>query len=299
MRAIIRRLGIAAGALAGALGVFVAISIVSTSARVNRSYALPAESIALIRDGSAVANGRRLAQVFCADCHGETMGGGVVYEDSVVAVIRASNLTAGAGGVGGTYSDLDYERAIRHGVGSDGAPLWIMPSSDYAHFSDQDTADLIAYIRSLEPVDNDPGRSTLRLGGYALVMLGSVQLLHAENIDHERAHIESIDAGVNLAYGEYLARTCTGCHGPDYAGLPSIAPGVPPTANLTPDPAAGLGLWDESDFLTAIRTGVRPDGSVLNPAMPWSAFSPLSDDDLRAIWMYLRSLPPVGTSAGS
>lgn len=109
--------------------------------------------------------------------------------------------------------------------------------------------------------------------------------------------------------GEYLARVmdCAGCHMPrnasgapiEKAGLsggtvgfeiPGLGIFWPP--NLTPDPS-GLGGWSEGDIATALRTGVRPDGRALAPAMPWPSYAALSDDDMKALTAYLASLPPA------
>lgn len=110
--------------------------------------------------------------------------------------------------------------------------------------------------------------------------------------------------------GEYLVAImdCTGCHTggalvgkPDPAlflagstvgfGVPGLGVFYPP--NLTPDPETGLGAWSEDDIVTAIRTGVRPDGRELAPVMPWRSYAALTDDDARAVAVYLKSLPPV------
>lgn len=112
------------------------------------------------------------------------------------------------------------------------------------------------------------------------------------------------------ARGEYLARImdCGGCHTggaltgqPDprlhLAGsgigfaIPDLGVFYPP--NLTPDRETGLGGWSEADIMRAVRTGVRPDGRILAPVMPWHAYAALNDADARALARYLRSLPPV------
>jgi hypothetical protein len=64
---------------------------------------------------------------------------------------------------------------------------------------------------------------------------------------------------------------------------------LPPAANLTP---AGLGSWTENDFVRALREGRRPDGSAINEFMPWRSYASMSDLDLKALWLYLRSVPP-------
>ena len=109
--------------------------------------------------------------------------------------------------------------------------------------------------------------------------------------------------------GAYLARImdCAGCHMPrDATGMPVEAAGLsggtvgfeipgmgifwPP--NLTPEPT-GLGEWSQDDIATALRTGVRPDGRVLAPVMPWPSYAALSDVDMRALTAFLATMPPV------
>lgn len=116
-------------------------------------------------------------------------------------------------------------------------------------------------------------------------------------------------AGPN-ARGEYLSRImdCGGCHtGGALAGQPDprlhlagsgIGFGIPDVGvfyppNLTPDRETGLGTWSEADIVRAVRTGVRPDGRILAPVMPWHSYAALNDADARALARYLRSLPPV------
>ena len=114
--------------------------------------------------------------------------------------------------------------------------------------------------------------------------------------------------------GKYLVgiMDCTGCHTtgalagqPDpthfLAGsdigfeIPGLGIFYPP--NLTPDGKTGLGTWSEQEIATALRTGVRPDGRELAPAMPWRSYAKLTDEDVRAVAAYLKSLPPVEHAA--
>jgi cytochrome c553 len=97
-----------------------------------------------------------------------------------------------------------------------------------------------------------------------------------------------------VAYGKYLAVTCTGCHGEGLSGgaIPGTPPDWPPAANLTPDEATGLGGWTEADFFRALREGKRPDGTDLQgDFMPWKLTAKMTDDEIRALWMYLQTLP--------
>lgn len=112
-----------------------------------------------------------------------------------------------------------------------------------------------------------------------------------------------------VARGQYLVHVagCNDCHTPGYLyGAPDASRllsgselgwegpwGVSFARNLTPEPQTGIGAWTESDIVTAIRTGKRPDGRMLLPPMPWMDFAHLTDDDAMAIAKYLKSIPPV------
>ena len=108
-------------------------------------------------------------------------------------------------------------------------------------------------------------------------------------------------------YGRYLANhvsLCGDCHTPrsglqqkadlnrPFAGDAS-SPFPANPANLTPHPETGIGRWTEEDFLRALRTGVNPRGDSIHPFMPWRELRRMRDDDLRAIYRYLRTLAPI------
>jgi len=102
--------------------------------------------------------------------------------------------------------------------------------------------------------------------------------------------------------GEYVSKAagCLGCHTeekPDaqpYAGGRELKTpfGTFSGPNITPHPQAGIGRWSEQDFVRAMRMGVRPDGAHYYPAFPYPSFTRTTDQDLRDLWAYLRSLPP-------
>ncbi|MGY4158070.1 mono/diheme cytochrome c family protein [Bradyrhizobium sp. USDA 4461] len=101
--------------------------------------------------------------------------------------------------------------------------------------------------------------------------------------------------------GRYLAAAgnCISCHtagdGEPFAGnVPFQTPfGTIYSSNITPDPDTGIGRWTKEQFVRAMREGIRADGAHLYPAFPYPAFTILSDEDLDALWAYLRSLPAV------
>jgi mono/diheme cytochrome c family protein len=107
--------------------------------------------------------------------------------------------------------------------------------------------------------------------------------------------------------GKYLAAAgnCISCHtrpgGEPFAGgLPFAAPmglGTLHSTNITPDPDTGIGKWTEADFVKAMHEGVAPGGKHLFPAFPYTAFTKVSDDDVKAIFAYLKTVAPVKYTA--
>ena len=241
---------------------------------------------------TAVARGEHLAVTRgCTDCHGADLGGAVFADDMPVFRISGSNLTPG--GVGAFYSDEDWVRSIRHGVRPDERPLLFMPSYEFYYLSDDDVASLIEYFRSLPPVERDLRENSVGPLGRILFLTGKLPLLPAEMIDHEGPRPESPPPGVTIEYGAYLAVGCSGCHGETLSGgpIPGVPPEWPEAANITPDPATGIGRWSRDDFFRALREGMRPDGTELRGEfMPWPNLKQMKDDELEALWMYLSSL---------
>ena len=242
----------------------------------------------------AVARGEHLAVAIsgCTGCHGEDLGGKVAVEDPAIGTIYASNLTAGEGGIGASYSDEDWARAIRHGIGPDGRVLGAMPSNAFAHFSDEDLADLLAYIQAQPPVDHVLPARQLSPPGTIIFGTMAYSTLPANLIDHERVGGAAPERGANAAYGEYLTQIagCHDCHGPDLGGVDpeNAPPGPPPGPNLRP--SGRLGKWTQDDFVTALRSGRTPDGRQLSPEMPWEHYRLMTDQELQALWLYLQGL---------
>ena len=123
---------------------------------------------------------------------------------------------------------------------------------------------------------------------------GKVTFFSVERIDHSKSARALAPAeGPTAEYGDYIVHTagCAECHGPTLAGgkIDVGDPSWPPAANLTP---SGLKAYDEAAFFTALRTGVRPGGSKINEAMPWRRTKEMTDDEIRAVWLYLKTVPP-------
>lgn len=299
MKRILKWIGIILGGLVGfALLTAVILHFVGLS-RLNNAPEVATKPVAVPTDAAAMARGEHLVNVVssCRMCHGDNLGGQVFFDGEVGSYVFAANLTAGAGGVAATFSDADWERAIRHGVGGDGRVLVIMPSHFYQHYSDADLGALIAYLKAAPPVDNDLG--VRRIGFPGSVLGGTIgfdDFTHINDIDHANVGANSPTEGATAEYGTYLMNIalCGECHAANLAGitLAEGQDGPPEGPNLTP--GGDLGGWTEADFMTTIRTGQTPDGRLLDAEMmPWPTFSQMSDTELRAIWAYLQSLPAL------
>jgi mono/diheme cytochrome c family protein len=266
--------------------------------RYRKTYTLSENAVAVPTDSAARARGEHIFKSFggCVDCHGENLGGKPVFEVPALGMVYALNLTTGKGGIGGSRSDAELARAIRHGISASGRPLKVMPSTDYMPLSDEDLGAIIAFIRSRPPVDHEVPPSKVGPVGRALFLANKLPILSAERIDHSLAHVSSVTPAATADYGKYVASVgCMGCHGPALAGGKILAgdPSWPPAANLTP--AGSTKDWSEADFRRLIREGKRPNGTPVNEAMPWRVMKNMTDDEIKALYLYTRSLPPTAT----
>jgi cytochrome c553 len=257
--------------------------------RLNQRFDLPEESLNITGDPQQVARGEHLVTVLmgCTDCHGPDLGGSMLYDDVLFGRIAGSNLTSGRGGVAPEYDELDWERAIRHGLDNNGRPLIFVMASYYARVGDEDVAAMIAYLHQIPPVDRQ--LPDTRIGPLTrFFLLTDPSLLPAQVIDHEHGPLHTPKPDVSAEYGAYLTAACTICHGSDFSGGLHIGSGL----NLTP--GGDLQDWTEADFIEALRTGMVPAGWQLDEEkMPWKRLMNLTDEELEAIWLHLQSLPAI------
>ncbi len=164
-----------------------------------------------------------------------------------------------------------------------------------AYLSDEDLGALIAYLKSLPEVDNEMPPSELAPLGRVMLSLGQLPeaiIANVTMIDHYAPRPVAPKPGVTVEYGEYLAHTCTLCHGSNLNGQTlREGPNVYVALNLTK--GGEMVGWSEEDFITTMRTGVTPGGKQLIDFMPWKYFGQMTDDELKAVWLYLESLPPL------
>ena len=192
------------------------------------------------------------------------------------------------------YTPADWVRTIRHGVSRERHPLIVMPSKDFNRLTDDDLAALVAYVRSLPPVPGSSAEIRFPLIVKALYAVGLVKD-DAETIDHSLPPQSPVPEGVSIEHGRYVATMCAGCHGDGFSGgtIPGSPPDWPPAANLTPGEGSVLARYDGVEkFAAMLRSGKRPDGSAVSTVMPFASLGKLSDTDVGAVYVYLKSLPP-------
>jgi mono/diheme cytochrome c family protein len=196
----------------------------------------------------------------------------------------------------GTWTDAQFERAIRHGIGHDGRELYgYMPYAFFRSLTDEDAASVIVYIRAILAVRNP---------------LPKRNLPFEVKVDLQPEMEPELPAGSTeqVKHGWYLVRIaqCNDCHTPAnedgsaktemmYGGglRNQGAWGDVVTPNITSDPS-GISHYDEAMFIKTIRTGHASGGvRELNTFMPYRNFRNMTDDDLKAIFAYLRTVPPV------
>jgi cytochrome c553 len=282
---------IAGRILVGLLALILLVVLVSSTvsaSRLRKRYDVPAATLTIPTDSASIARGRVVATLSgCTGCHTGTLGGQVMIDRFPMARLAASNLTRGKGGIGSSYSDADLERAIRHGVRKDGTPLFIMPSNEFNRMRDEELVRLIAYVRSVPPVDNETPPRTLYPIARVLHTFGA-PIVAAEKIDHASRRNVAPPPGATMEYGEYIGGACTFCHGEDLGGAKvGGEPGAPPSPPIGP---TGMpSKWTEAQFIQTMRTGVTPEGRTLRAQyMPWKEIGQLSDDELRAVFMYIK-----------
>ena len=256
----------------------------------------------------SVARGEYIVRnvAVCGGCHGASerdpdspLSGGREFRDWRIGIARASNLTPDNDTGLGTWSEAEIVRAIRNGQRKDGRLLApVMPYEWFHEMSDDDAFAVAHYLKSLPPVRNAVMQSPSIAFKIGKLFLGPQPAISAT----------APPRAATAEYGSYLSQhvgLCAECHTPRggirstpdksrlFAGMAKPPKGFPANpSNLTPD-ATGIAKWSEGDFLQTIHSGVTPDGDHLHPFMPWRQNRRMTDDDLRAIYRFLRTVPPI------
>jgi mono/diheme cytochrome c family protein len=283
------------------------------------------------RDSATVARGSYIFNVTwqCANCHeaGEehvppAASGGKLFDlrsaGPGFGKYYSKNITPDtATGIGG-WTDGEIVQAIREGVNRQRHVLFpLMPVDWLKEMSDNDVLALVAYLRTLPPIHNRvPGNEP----SFVAKALMTFNIIGPTTPSGQHPQAPAVSA----EYGRYFAlhvAGCADCHTPRnmtngkfyldslFAGS-SFAFGKDADAplwafarNITPHDNTGIGRWTEEEFAHAVTGGVTPDSTVLTPYMPYPRYKFLAPDDLKAMYLFVRSLtplhrvtPPVGMS---
>lgn len=292
---VLKVLGILLGLLFLGGGSYVYMQCSAFDASMEKVYDVPVPNLSRSTDPAVIARGDHLVHSLAgcgvADCHSPDLGGGRVVDIGPVGKMAAPNITAA--GLGAAYSDGELARIIRHGIKKDGRSVRLMPSQDLTWLPDSDVVAIVSYIRTVPNVDRPNGTTSVGTLGKVLDRQNKFHWDVARIIDHTK--VESPPPPEpTAAYGAYLGRLCSGCHGEHLSGgpIPGAPPSIPVPLNLTPD-ATGLGDWTYADFDKLMKTGVRKSGRQLDPFMPVDSWKNFDDTEMHALWAYLRTLPPT------
>jgi mono/diheme cytochrome c family protein len=311
--------GVAAAVLGVALGVGIQLTVGWTRAgrivrgAVRGPAARPLAAASFERTPQRIARGRYLAEglLRCFDCHserdwtapgappvaGKVAGGAGAVEEDAPFPLFSPNISPDPETGAGRWTDDMLARAVREGIGHDGRALIpAMPYRTYRALSDEDTAALVVYLRSMPAVRNPVPRNRLPFP-FRYLVNGFPQPLTGPVAAPDPV-VDPVARGSRLA----ALAACGGCHdgrSVDGRRLPFGGGGVArgpwgavAATNLTRD-ASGIAHYDEAVFVQTIRTGRVAGVRALSPYMPWFFYRNLDDGDLRAIYAYLMSLPPV------
>ena len=264
--------GIFLGGLVGLLLLACLVLYFVGLGKLSKTYPnIPVETVSVPTGADGVSRGGHVAIVWaCEKCHGDNLGGSPANslnsETTLMGTVPAPNLTSGDGGIGTTYTDADWVRAIRHGVKPDGHAEISM--YNYWPLSDQDLGDLIAYLKQLPLVDASyPAPSVGAL--YAIVAGAGLEIPAAAEINHSAPRPTASAPAASAEYGAYLYTMCLGCHSANF--YRRIAP------------------MKQDDFARTMRTGVMPNGDHLSEAMTTKNFAAMTDTELAALWLYAQN----------
>ncbi|MCP9753331.1 c-type cytochrome [Ferruginibacter sp. HRS2-29] len=290
-------------------------------------FALPnvgaAPNLTIDKTPQRVERGRYLANhvTVCMDCHstrdwsrfsgpmqaGSKGKGGELFDQKFgfPGSFYSSNITPA--GIAG-YTDGELFRVITTGVNKKGKALFpVMPYHNYGRMDEEDIYSIIAYIRTLAPIQNTVPESKADFPMSILI-----------NTIPSKAALTKIPSPADkVAYGGYLvnAAACMDCHtqfdkgklvaGSEFGGgreFPFPDGSIVRSSNITPH-EKGIGLWSEDQFVNTFHSKtdsltqsvvIKPGG--FNSIMPWTMYAKMKEEDLRAIYAYLKTMKPIDKS---
>ncbi len=202
------------------------------------------------------------------------------------------------------WTDGELFRTITTGVSKDGKALFpVMPYHNYGQMDKEDIFDIIAYIRTLQPITYSPPKRSLDFPVNFIL----------NTIPQKAGLVKKPPVTDRIAYGRYMinAAACIECHTPAEKGkiIPEKAfnggrsfempNGIVTSANLTPDNETGIGNWTAETFVSLFKKYSDPSqaeklkANDMNTVMPWTMYAGMDSTDLVSIFEYLKTLPPV------
>lgn len=272
--------------------VLVTLFVVLAAVGAYQAYAPrgnPVQAFSVDVTPEKIARGEHLAATMCASCHtlndaGLPLTGGDNLFDVVpmpIGTAFSPNLTPG--GRIADWSDGELARAIREGTYPNGHLMPVMASNTFRVFSEDDMESIIVYLRSQAAVVPDkPAKQSLSPLGLAMLAGGMFPVKPPPDPDFPAP----VAVGPTVEYGAYIAgyTDCAICHGNDFTGGTSqLAPQGP---NLVT-----VNAWTADQFITVMRTGISPTRGELGEEMPWEYIGLLDDEELTALYEYVKSLP--------
>ena len=311
MKKILKYLGILIAIVvlgAGAFALYINIDGIPTYPKLVKD-----PGITLKGDSAMLEIGERLASMLCGQCHlnRETgvLTGQYMPDVAQFGKTYSANITQDKTYGIGARTDGEILYLLRTGVkwNGDYLPPW-MPK--FVHMSDYDLQSVIWWLRSDDPrLKATPEAATKSQPNFLAKFLTHVAF---KPLPYPDLEITAPDTSDHVAYGKYIVQgkiECWACHSASFKTLNIMEPGKTPgymaggnpipneegkiiySANLTPDDSTGIGKWSEEEFVKALRFGMRPDGTTNRyPMVPYSR---MYDWEARAIFAYLKSLPPV------
>ena len=294
---------------------------VYVGSRQHLTFDAPYPKVVASTDSAVVARGHYIVRTVagCAACHGDPTQRGAYMQGTETALIGGfvfdippgkfypRNLTADPETGLGNVSDSAIARALRYGVGHDGRAL--LPFMEMQGLSDDDLVAVVSYLRTQSAVHNVVPQHYFNVLG--MIVKATVM---GHPVGPSSPPPSVAPRGASVETGHYLVESvalCWACHtersqmtgaltGPRFGGTKGFQEADDPSRswsppNITSDPETGrLGRMTEDQFVARFRQGRVIPGSP----MPWQAFAQMHEDDLRSIYRYLKSVPPVKRDNG-
>lgn len=259
-----------------------------------------------------IAQGQKLASMLCIACHagrdGKLSGQQMLDLPKEFGKIYTLNITQHPEKGIGKWTDGEIYTFLRTGLRKDGSFNAIMPK--FPHMAEEDIHSIIAWLHSDDPklqpseVQQPEHELTLLSKGLMKFMFRPLPM--------PTKPIALPDTTNQVAWGRYLANGnygCFACHSADFKTTNDLEPeksggfygggnpmldydgNIVPSRNLTPDKETGIGNWTEEQFVKTVKTGMRPNGTMVRyPMMPYGV---LTENEIKAIYAYLKTVPPI------